>query len=280
MLLGGLMLTLSALAQEAVPFNGLLLDGKGKPIRRARVYVNEDRYTQSDKQGRFGLTNVNPDDTIRIRYNKHTYEVPVAGKTTITVRVLPDLKVESEETPSLLDYGFSYVKQREYAGYDSRITGEELMRTGCTDILSALSGMIPGLNISYDDEKGTYVVDIRGSGQAADLTPLYVVDEIVVPEGLQDDAPEGGVHVSPMSNGRYRFLSGSARFERMREQGQVCMDVVLSPTEKMEARISHLLDALVRGDIHYLDEAESYRELLGSGEWNTQKLAERIGRTL
>ena len=105
------------------------------------------------------------------------------------------------------------------------------------------------------------------------------VDEIVVPEGLQDDAPEGGVHVSPMANGRYRLLSGSARFERMREQGQVCMDVVLSPTEKMESRISHLLDALVRGDIHYLDGAESYRELLGSGEWNTQKLAERIGRT-
>ena len=105
------------------------------------------------------------------------------------------------------------------------------------------------------------------------------VDEIVVPEGLQDDAPDGGVHVSPMANGRYRLLSGSARFERLREQGQVCMDVVLSPTEKMESRISHLLDALVRGDIHYLDEAESYRELLGSGEWNTQKLAERIGRT-
>ena len=105
------------------------------------------------------------------------------------------------------------------------------------------------------------------------------VDEIFVPEGLCDDAPEGGVHVSPMANGRYRLLSGSARFERMKEMGQVCMDVVLSPTEKMESRISQLLDSLVRGDIHYLDEAESYRELLGSGEWNTQKLAERIGRT-
>jgi len=105
------------------------------------------------------------------------------------------------------------------------------------------------------------------------------VDEIVVPEGLCDDAPDGGVHVSPMPNGRYRLLSGSARFERMKEMGQVCLDVVLSPTEKMESRISSLLDSLVRGDIHYLDEAESYRELLGSGEWNTQQLAERIGRT-
>jgi len=105
------------------------------------------------------------------------------------------------------------------------------------------------------------------------------VDEIVVPEGLCDDAPQGGVHVSPLPNGRYRLLSGSKRFERMKEMGQVCLDVVLSPTEKMESRISSLLDALVKGEIHYLDEAESYRELLGSGEWNTQQLAERIGRT-
>ena len=105
------------------------------------------------------------------------------------------------------------------------------------------------------------------------------VDEIVVPEGLHDDAPEGGVHVSPLANGRYRLLSGSARFERLKAMGQVCMDVVLNPTEKLESRISALLDGLVRGDIHYLDEAETYRELLSSGEWTTQQLAERNGRT-
>ncbi|MBR6570980.1 MAG: hypothetical protein IKK75_11070, partial [Clostridia bacterium] len=63
------------------------------------------------------------------------------------------------------------------------------------------------------------------------------------------------------------------------EAGQACVDVVLNPTEKMESRISSLMDALVRGDIHYLDEAERYRELLSSGEWTTQTLAERIGRT-
>ena len=105
------------------------------------------------------------------------------------------------------------------------------------------------------------------------------VDEIVVPEGLHDDAPEGGVHVLPLANGRYRLLSGSSRFERLKAMGQVCMDVVLNPTEKLESRISALLDGLVRGDIHYLDEAETYRELLSSGEWTTQQLAERIGRT-
>lgn len=105
------------------------------------------------------------------------------------------------------------------------------------------------------------------------------IDEIVVPECLEDDAPEGGVYVSPLANGRYRLLSGAASLERMREMGQVCLDVVLSPTEKMESRLSTLLDELVKGEIHYLDEAETYRELLDSGEWTTQQLAERIGRT-
>ena len=105
------------------------------------------------------------------------------------------------------------------------------------------------------------------------------IDEIVVPERLEDDAPEGGVHVAPLANGRYRLLSGSASLEQMRRRGQVCLDVVLSPTEKMESRLSALLDKLIRGEIHYLDEAETYRELLDSGEWTTQQLAERIGRT-
>lgn len=172
----------SALAQEAVPFNGLLLDAVGKPIRRARIYVvHPDKYAQSDKQGRFGLTNVGPNDTLKVRHAKHTYYIPVAGRRSMQIRIMEDMQVESVESSKLLDYGFHYVKQREYAGYNSQITGEELMRTGCTDILSALTGLIPGLNIVENPETGTYTVDIRGNGQAADLTPLYIVDDVQVP---------------------------------------------------------------------------------------------------
>lgn len=105
-------------------------------------------------------------------------------------------------------------------------------------------------------------------------------EEIVIPNGVwEDPAPEGGVHVTPLSDGHYLLLSGSARLRRMREAGQLCADVVISPTDRMEECISRLLDRLVKGDIHYLDEAESYRSLLSGGQWSTQELAERIGRT-
>lgn len=170
----------TAMAQGFIPFNGLLLDGAGKPVKNARIWVSsEDKYAKSDKKGRFGLSNVQADDTLKVRYLKQTYYIPVAGKRSIQIRILTDEKVTAEESVSLLDYGAAYVRQREYVGYNSQITGEELMRTGCTDILSALSGLIPGLSITEDFENGGYTVAIRSNGSTS-ATPLYIVDEVEV----------------------------------------------------------------------------------------------------
>lgn len=169
-------------AAEPVPFNGLLLDALGRPVRHARVYVSDlDRYARTDKRGRFGLTDVQPTDTIRIRHDKRTYEIPVAGRRSMRIRLLEELRSEAEEAPQLIDFGFSYVRQREYVGYNSRITGEELLRTGCTDIPSALSGLIPGVEITENPATGTYSVRIRGGGYGSNTEPLYVVDDVVVP---------------------------------------------------------------------------------------------------
>ena len=172
----------SATAQEEpVPFNGLLLDAAGKPARGVRVYVsNPDKYAQTDRKGRFGLTNVRPDDTLHIRYEKRDYLVPVQGKRSMKIRIYDVDKFESEESQSLLDYGMGYVGQREYVGYNSRITGAELMATGCTDILSALSGMIPGLSVTEDFETGTMHVSIRGASYHQNSAPLFIVDDLEV----------------------------------------------------------------------------------------------------
>ncbi len=172
--------TAASMAQGFVPFNGLLLDKAGKPIKNARIWVSsEDKFSKSDKKGRFGLTNVGADDTLKVRCFKQTYYIPVNGKRSMQIRILADEQVTAEESVKLLDYGASYVRQREYVGYNSQITGEELMRTGCTDILSALSGMIPGLSVTEDFENGGYAVTIRSNGSTS-ATPLYIVDEIEV----------------------------------------------------------------------------------------------------
>lgn len=117
--------------------------------------------------------------------------------------------------------------------------------------------------------------------QAAASQVQWVDMEDVRPmaEEREDEAPDGAVCVERMPDGAYRLLSGGATLRRMREAGQRCADVQVCVPDQMEARISQLLDQLVRGSIHYLDEACAYRSLLDDSRWTAQKLAERIGRT-
>ncbi len=80
------------------------------------------------------------------------------------------------------------------------------------------------------------------------------------------------------AEGGYTLLSGGEKLRRMQEAGQTCVDAVVDPDFRMEEKLERLLDGLARGAIHYLDEAEAYREML-QGPWSVEMLAERIGRT-
>ncbi|MBQ7867802.1 MAG: hypothetical protein IJ354_06605 [Clostridia bacterium] len=112
---------------------------------------------------------------------------------------------------------------------------------------------------------------------SAEQVQWIPIDEIT----QADENADAGdvVQVIRRADGGYTLLSGGDRLRRMREAGQLCVDALLNPSVRMEERISRLLDRLVRGTIHYLDEAESYRELLDSGICSVQQLSDRIGRT-
>ena len=50
-----------------VPFNGLVKDLSGKGVK-VRVFVkNSDKRTVADRDGRFGLTNLKPNDTLLLQ---------------------------------------------------------------------------------------------------------------------------------------------------------------------------------------------------------------------
>ncbi len=175
-----LLFPLLGTAQEKVPFNGIIKDITGKPIKNARVYVsNPQLYASTDKQGRFGLTDVKPDDVLHVKVKKAEYEIPVEGKKSIVIIVAEDFRLsETTESQDLVDIGYGFVKRREHTMPSNTITGEELVRTGQTNILNALAGKVPGLNISTNNRPGGEAsVNIRGI-QSINLpsTPLYIVD--------------------------------------------------------------------------------------------------------
>lgn len=168
---------------EKVPFNGIVKDILGNPKKNVAVYVSNPRlYASTDKQGRFGLTDVKPTDILHVKVRKKVYEVPVNGRKSLVIIVADDESIrEIQEDQDLVDIGYGFVKRRERTMPGNTITGEELARTGQTNLLNALAGKVPGLNVNPNNAPGGEAsVTIRGIHSITlSSTPLFVVDGMV-----------------------------------------------------------------------------------------------------
>ncbi len=62
----------------AGPLRGRLVDFKNKPIKSAKIYApNSKDYVKPDKEGRFFLENIDPADTIYVKWRGRVYDIPV-----------------------------------------------------------------------------------------------------------------------------------------------------------------------------------------------------------
>lgn len=175
-------LSLCAQDEDYVPFNGLVEDLLGQPIRSVRVYtIDRNYYTVTDRKGRFGLSNVQPGDTLHLTYRRLHYDIPVDGRKSMHIVLGDQYVLEAEQSEDLENLGYGYVPRRESVSSSRGITGEVLRRTGKTNILEALQGLVAGLVIIVD-QMGQSSVAIRGySSILCDTTPLFLVDGTEVP---------------------------------------------------------------------------------------------------
>ena len=175
-------LSVQAQTNKGVPFNGMITDLVGTPIKRAKIWVKDpQRYTFSDKKGRFGLTDVQVDDTLKVLYKKTLYFLAVEGRKSLRIRLGDQL--EGQEDQELINYGYGYVSKREFLNSGSKITGEQLQSEGYTSLLEALRGRVPGLNINGGSGLGSDgpSVNIRGINSIyGSSTPLFLLDDVEV----------------------------------------------------------------------------------------------------
>ena len=162
--------------QKDVPFNGIVADLLGQPLKGARVWVvDPNYYTTTDKKGKFGLTNVKTTDTLHVKYKKQLYLIPVDTMKSVRVRLGDEIKFDAQQDDELVSYGYGFVKRRESCNATSGIIGEMLVRTGRTDVMEALQGLVPGLLITNGKAL------IRGIGSINSPTdPLLLVDGVEV----------------------------------------------------------------------------------------------------
>lgn len=129
------------------PFNGLVTHLDGSGIKATVRVKGSDKWTKADGKGRFGLTDINADDTLYVIYRRDTLEVAVEGRKSLSVvwAVEGETYCRVEESEELANYGFGYVKRRESAEFSSGISGDRLRATGSSNLLDALLICCPSL---------------------------------------------------------------------------------------------------------------------------------------
>lgn len=164
-----------AMAQDdkvGIPFNGLIITEEGYGVQKMKVQVKgRNRHTVSDKQGRFGLTDVPGDAVLAFSYKKIKFELPVNGRRSMRVIIVDGSVKSAEESQELIDTGYSHVKRREQSSNSGVITGDELRSLGQMDLQEALLGLVPGLQLMNGE------LTLRGSTSInASSRPLIFVD--------------------------------------------------------------------------------------------------------
>jgi len=79
------------------PFNGVVTDLFGTPVKGAKIWVVRKLESTSDKEGKFGLTNVNTSDTLHVRYKKKVYDIPVNGRKSVRIKLGDMIEAEEDE---------------------------------------------------------------------------------------------------------------------------------------------------------------------------------------
>ena len=161
-----------AQGEKGIPFNGLIITEQGYGVQKMKVQVKgRSSHTISDKQGRFGLTDVPGDAVLSFSYKKIKFELPVNGRRSMRVILVDDSVLKAEESQELIDTGYSHVKRREQTSRSGVISGDELRSMGQMDLQEALLGVIPGLQLTNGE------LTLRGATSInASTAPLIFVD--------------------------------------------------------------------------------------------------------
>ena len=166
----------------------------GEPVVGAYVLVKGTTNGQlTDLDGTFTLVNVPAGSSLVVAFmGMKTTEVAAAPKVSV------EMEADTEYLKEVVVTAMGISKEKKALGYATQsVGGEDLIKGAPTDLASAMSGKVSGLNITPSSGMpgASTKVTIRGSRSfTGDNTPLYVVDGMPVasaPDMSTDDSVTG-----------------------------------------------------------------------------------------
>lgn len=182
----------SLLAQTQTVKGTVLDDSTGLPLPGVTVLVaGSTTGTQTDKDGAFSLI-------IPATARKRQLDVSSLGYTSQTVHVnniAQPITVRLKRSQSALDdvvvIGYGTSRRKDLTGAVGSLSGKDLERIPVANPAEALTGRIPGVQVTtVDGQPGAeIVIRVRGGGSVTqDNSPLFIVDGFPV-DNINDIAP-------------------------------------------------------------------------------------------
>ncbi|GJM64235.1 TonB-dependent receptor [Persicobacter diffluens] len=136
-----------------------------------------------------------------------TEEVAVGNQTTIDVALNPEV-TELEE---LVVIGYGSVKKSDMTGSVSQLKATDIQKAPSPSPAAAISGRIPGVNVTTTDGSpdAEIVIRVRGGGSVTqDNTPLYVVDGFIV-ESINNIPPSDITSINVLKDAAATSIYGA-----------------------------------------------------------------------
>ena len=159
---------------------GTVTDENGDPLPGASILEKgTTNGTTSDVNGNFSMSVAGPNSVLVLSFIGYTtQEIPVGNKTTINVRLEPDMRTLNE----VVVVGYGTVKKSDLTGAVSSVKAEELTAYPAIDAVQSLQGRAAGVNITSTNGAPGAEMKIRirgGTSINASSDPIFVVDGFV-----------------------------------------------------------------------------------------------------
>lgn len=156
-------------------------DGMGIPGATVKV-ESTNKNTTTDFDGKYQI-NAESDAVLIISYMGYkTQRVSIKNQTVINIA----MQAETADLKEVVVIGYGSQKKKVSTAATSLVSGKDIQQVASLDVVNALQGQSSGVSItSTSGQPGAgMAVNIRGVGTAGNSSPLYVVDGVVVDNGI------------------------------------------------------------------------------------------------
>jgi TonB-dependent starch-binding outer membrane protein SusC len=196
-------------AQELVVTGKISAADDGTPMPGVTIMEKgTSNGTSSDANGEYKIKVGAVDPILVFTFIGYTTEeISVNGRTTVDIGLKPNITTLSE----VVVVGYGTVKKTDLTGAVGLVDNEQITKRATVGALEAMQGQVAGVDISSSNGRAGsgFNIQIRGVQSLQGGQPLYVVDGVIVPDGIDFLNPQDIERIDVLKDASSTAIYGS-----------------------------------------------------------------------